>query len=87
MSIYNFSRILRPLVLLFLPVSIVLGYFLQNFVAAAVWLLFQGLIFLYTRCPVCSTSIYWEKNNPVITLIAKVHPFCTNCGHKFIGDP
>lgn len=83
MSTYRVAQLMRPLALLAPPAAIVVGYGMQNFIVCVAILLAYGALGWALRCKVCNRSIYFDKQHPWKTLLAKPHKQCTNCGNQF----
>jgi hypothetical protein len=83
MSKYENAKILRPFLILFLPGAIVLGYIMQEFLAASLWVLIHAFIGWYLRCKKCGMSIFFDKQWPIKTLLAIPKSKCTVCDKIF----
>lgn len=83
MNVFRTAKQIRPFMLLFIPVAFVLGYVMQNFLATGAWLWLHGALGWLLRCRNCGMSIYFDKNSPYKTLLARPHRQCTNCGTRF----
>jgi hypothetical protein len=83
MNTYRVAQLMRPLALLAPPAAIVAGYGMQSFVVCGVILLAYGALGWSLRCKVCTSSIYFDKQRPWRTLLAKPHRQCTTCGSLF----
>jgi hypothetical protein len=84
MTKYRFSQLMRPIVILFIPVSMFLALFLQNSILYVICVLPFGALFWFLRCKKCGMSIYYVKQNPYKGLLGRPHKQCTNCGNSFI---
>jgi len=71
------------MVLLMVPITLMLLAAGASVWLLAVWLLANGAFALFTACPECRQSIYWEERNPLLTLLARPHRRCTRCGFQF----
>ena len=83
LSIFRWGQILRPLALLMVPGVVVLGFGYQSFLGVLVWMLIQQPVIWLLRCKNCGTNIYFDKQHPWKTLLAKPHRDCTDCGTSF----
>ncbi len=82
MTRYKFAEIARPLAILLIPVTIVLYQLLDMTAVAVGWLVVNAIILWIARCPICGTSIYWDKKSLRDTVMAVPHSTCTECGHN-----
>jgi hypothetical protein len=79
------ARMARPVMLLFVPLTLAMYFADVSFLGIIVWLLFVGAFGWLTACPTCNRSIYWVEERPYRTLLAQPHKRCTRCGFDFMG--
>jgi hypothetical protein len=82
MSNYRVATLLRPIVIMFFPVLLILGLVLNSYLASLAWLLLNAVIAWYTRCRRCGMSIYFDRAHYYRTFLAVPHKSCMTCGSK-----
>ncbi|TFU00039.1 hypothetical protein EUV02_15440 [Polymorphobacter arshaanensis] len=80
---FRLATIARPIVLLFVPATILMWAVGASFWIIVLWLVGFGLFGAITACPRCRQSIYWNERKPFLTLAGEAHGVCTRCGFAF----